>query len=62
MRTKDVATVFRELGEMYAFLRKLQKARIAGETDEAYEKRQRRIVEEAIYHSYPKGQRPFEVS
>ena len=59
MRTKDAAAVLRELGEMYGFLRRLQKARIAGETDETYEKRQRRIVEAAIYHSYPKGQRPF---
>jgi len=36
----------------------LQKSRIAGETDEAYRKRQRRIVQKAIYHSFPKGQHP----
>jgi hypothetical protein len=58
MRTKDGASVFRELSEMYAFLRMLQKSRIAGETDEAYRKRQRRIVQKAIYHSFPKGQHP----
>ena len=58
MRTKDGATVFRELSEMYDFLRMLQKSRIAGETDEAYKKRQRRIVQKAVYHAFPKGQRP----
>ncbi len=58
MRTKDADTVFRELGEMYSFLRKLQKSRMAGESDEAYDRRQRRIIEEQVNHSYPRDQRP----
>lgn len=48
---RQAEQVFRELGEMFDFLRTLQRSRIEGESEEAYQKRQQQIIQTAI--AYP---------
>lgn len=51
MKIRSADVVFRELGEMYEFLRMLQQSRIDGETNDQFQNRQKHLTQSHLEHN-----------